>query len=242
MKIKVHYLEKKKKKKKEYQTKLLNNLQIQIIAKNETNDILSITTNDIKFMINNKEIKSIYPLPILLLKLKPAEPRIHIKGEEFKATCYSNLNIPLKNAIYLSCNVCSYDEIDTNTFEFKLSSMRQISEVMIINYACKIIILKLKKIKDKIINAINKHNNDKVLIEAELIIENENHTMGNIITRVIQDNPNIDFCGYKIDHLYINELTLRYKTNGKSIIEILELSINYLIDLYQHLLKQIEKL
>lgn len=229
-------------KKKEFQTNLLNNFQIHIIASNETNNILPITTDDVKFMINNKEIKTVYPLPILILKLKPAEPRIHIKGEEFKATCYASLNIPLKNAIYLSCNICSYDEIDKNTFEFKLSSMRQISEKMIINYACNIIIIKLNKIKEKIINAIHKYKDDKVLYEAELIIENENHTMGNVITRVIQDNPDIEYCGYKIDHLYINELTLRYKTNGKSIVEILESSIDYLINLYKHLLKQIDKL
>jgi DNA-directed RNA polymerase subunit L len=229
-------------KKKEFQTKLLNNFQIHITAINETNSILPITTDNVKFMIKNKEIKTVYPLPILLLKLKPSEPRIHIKGEEFKATCYSSLNIPLKNAIYLSCNICSYDEIDSNTFEFKLSSMRQISEEMIINYACNIIIIKLNKIKEKIINAIHKYKDEKVLYEAELIIENENHTMGNVITRVIQDNPDIEYCGYKIDHLYINELTLRYKTNGKSIVEILESSINYLINLYKHLLKQIDKL
>lgn len=229
-------------KKKEFQTNLLNNFQIHIIANNETNSILPITTDNVKFMLKNKEIKTVYPLPILLLKLKPAEPRIHIKGEEFKATCYASLNIPLKNAIYLSCNICSYDEIDTNTFEFKLSSMRQISEEMIINHACNIIIIKLNKIKEKIINAIHKYKDEKVLYEAELIIENENHTMGNVITRVIQDNPDIEYCGYKIDHLYMNELTLRYKTNGKSIVEILELSINYLINLYKHLLKQIDKL
>ena len=230
--------------KKENQSKLLNNFQIHISAKNELNNIISVTTNNsnVKFMIENKEIKSIFPNPILILKLKPAEPRLHIKGEVFQASCYASLNIPLKNAIYLTCNICSYDEIDANTFEMKLSSMRQISEETIMNHACKIIIMKLEKIKEKIINAINNNGNDKVLTEAELIIRNENHTMGNLITRVIQENSNIEFCGYKIDHLYVNELTLRYKTNGKSIIDILEDSINYLISIYKELIKQIEKL
>ena len=66
--------------------------------------------------------------------------------------------------------------------------------------------------------------------------------MGNLITRVIQDNPDIEFCGYNVSHLYVNELTLRYKTNGKSIIDILETSITYLINLFKHLIVQIEKL
>ena len=227
--------------KKENFKKLLDNLQINIDAKNDTSDILSITTDSAKFTIDNKQIKSIFPNPILLLKLKPQQSRLHIKGEEFKATCISSLNIPLRNANYLSC-LCSYDEVDPNKFELKICSFRQISEETIINHACKIIIMKLEKIKEKIINDIKKHNNDKALVEAKLIIVNENHTMGNLITRVIQEHPDIEFCGYNVDHLYVNELTLRYKTNGKSIIDILETSINYLINLYNHLITQIDKL
>ena len=228
-------------KKKENLKKILDNLQISIYAKNDTSDIISITTDSVKFTVDNKQIKSIYPNPILILKLKPEQSRLHIKGEEFKASCISSLNIPLKNASYLSC-LCSYEEVDPNKFELKICSFRQISEETIVNHACKIIIMKLEQIKEKIINDIKKINNDEALVEARLIIDNENHTMGNLITRVIQDHPDIEFCGYNVDHLYVNKLTLRYKTNGKSIIDILETSINYLIKLYQHLITQIEKL
>lgn len=229
-------------KKKENFKKLLDNLQIIIEAKNDTSNIISITTEtSVKFIINNKQIKTIFPNPILILKLKPEQSRLHIKGEEFKATCISSINIPLKHANYLSC-FCSYDEIDPNNFEFKICSFRQISEEMIINHACQIIIMKLEKIKDKIINAIKQHNSEEAFIEAQLTIVNENHTLGNLITRVIQDHPDIEFCGYNVDHLYVNELTLRYKTNGKSIIDILDVSINYLINLYKHLITQIEKI
>jgi DNA-directed RNA polymerase subunit L len=228
-------------KKKENLKNLLDNLQINIDLKNDTSDIISITTDSVKFTIDNKQIKSIYPNPILILKLKPEQSRLHIKGEVFKATCISSLNIPLRNACYLSC-LCSYDEVDPNNFELKICSFRQISEETIVNHACKIIIMKLEKIKEKIIDNIKKQNNDKALIEANIIIGNENHTMGNLITRVIQDHPDIEFCGYNVDHLYVNEITLRYKTNGKSIVDILETSINYLIKLYNHLITQIEKL
>ena len=222
---------------------ILDNFQIIINAKNDTSEIISITTDSdaVKFTIDNKQIKSIYPNPILFLKLKPLQSRLDIKGEEFKASCLSSINIPLKNAIYQSC-LCSYEEINANKFEFKICSFRQISEEMIINYACKIIIMKLEKIKEKIINNINKYNNEDILKEAQIIIENENHTMGNLITRIIQDHPDIEFCGYNIDHLYVNELTIRYKTNGKSIIKILDTSFDYLINLFNHLILQIEKL
>lgn len=228
-------------KKKEKLRKILDNLQINIDVKNETSENISVTTDSVKFIINNKQIKSIYPNPILIIKLKPEQSRLRIKKGEFKATCISSINIPLKNAMYASC-ICSYEEIDTNNFELKICSFRQISEEMILNHACKIIIIKLEKFKEKIINAINKFDNKEVLNEAKLIIDNENHTMGNLVTRVIQDNPDIEFCGYNIDHLYVNELTMRYKTNGKSIIDIIEISITYLINLFKHLTIQIEKL
>jgi len=230
-------------KKKNKLKNILNNFQITINAKNDTSEIISITTdsNAVKFLIDDKEIKSQYFNPILLLKLKPMQSRLNIKGEEFKASCLSSINIPLKNAIYQSC-LCSYEEINVNKFEFKICSFRQISEEMIINYACKIIIMKLEKIKEKLINSIKKYDNEEILKEAQLNIENENHTMGNLITRVIQEHPDIEFCGYVIDHLYINELTIRYKTNGKSIIKILDTSFDYLIKLFNHLILQIEKL
>jgi len=222
---------------------ILDNFQIIINAKNDTSEIISITTDSdaVKFIIDNKQIESIYPNPILFLKLKPQQSRLNIKGEEFKASCTSSINIPLKNAIYQSC-LCSYEEINANKFEFKICSLRQISEEMIINYACKIIIMKLEKIKEKIINSIKKYDNEDILKEAQIIIDNENHTMGNLITRVIQDHPDIEFCGYNIDHLYVNELTIRYKTNGKNIIDILDISFDYLINLFNHLILQIEKL
>lgn len=222
---------------------ILDNFQIVINAKNDTSEIISITTNSdsVKFIIDNKQIESIYPNPILFLKLKPQQSRLNIKGEEFKATCLSSINIPLKNAIYQSC-LCSYEEINANKFELKICSFRQISEEMIINYACKIIIMKLEKIKEKLINSIKKYDKEDILKEAQIIIDNENHTMGNLITRVIQDHPDIEFCGYNIDHLYVNELTIRYKTNGKNIIDILDISFDYLINLFNHLILQIEKL
>jgi DNA-directed RNA polymerase alpha subunit len=53
--------------KKENLKKLLDNLQIIIEAKNDKSDIISITTEtSVKFIINNKQIKSIFPNPILI--------------------------------------------------------------------------------------------------------------------------------------------------------------------------------
>ena len=52
-------------------------------------------------------------------------------------------------------------------------------------------------------------------------IENESHTFGNLLSRMFQDHPLIDFAGYKIDHLLIKELTIGYKTSGEDIVIII---------------------
>ena len=52
-------------------------------------------------------------------------------------------------------------------------------------------------------------------------IENESHTFGNLLSRMLQDHEQIEFAGYKIDHLLIKELTIGYKTVGEDIVNIL---------------------
>jgi DNA-directed RNA polymerase subunit L len=64
-------------------------------------------------------------------------------------------------------------------------------------------------------------DNPNAEYDAEISIENENHTLGNLLTRALQDNKNISFCGYKIDHPFINELTIKYKTEGNKFSNIL---------------------
>lgn len=208
--------------KKKHQAEIVNNLHVQINGKNTTNRVMNVTSEDAytKYFIKTESIPNIYPRRTLFIQLKP--------NEEFRAICKASLNIALKSSIYSCCAACSYEEINDNEYDFYLESLRQISEREIVKRACTIINIKLKKLQDKIIDAIQKSDmGEVVLYEAELVIDNENHTMGNIITRILQDHPNVTFCGYKIDHLCVNELTIRYKTKDVDIITILkEVTIN----------------
>jgi DNA-directed RNA polymerase subunit L len=58
-------------------------------------------------------------------------------------------------------------------------------------------------------------------IKGIIKIENESHTFGNLLSRLLQNHNLIEFGGYKIDHLLIKELTIGYKTNGTDIVEVL---------------------
>jgi DNA-directed RNA polymerase subunit L len=198
----------------EKKKEMLDNLHMSIEARNRTDQIMEVTTNEqfTTFFVKDKKVGDIYPKEILIIKLKP--------GEDFICTAIANLNIPMINNIYSSCTIFSYEEISENDFEVVIESQRQISEEDIIKRCCKILILKMSNIRDKLIDKIQqKYDNE---YEAEIKIENENHTLGNILTRCLQDHKNMEYCGYKIDHPDINELTIRFKTEGKKFTQILD--------------------
>ena len=206
---------------------LLNNLHMHIEAKNRTNEIMNVTTNEkfTSFYLNDKKIPDIFPKEILLIKLKP--------GEDFIGTAIADYNIPMINNIYSSVSVLSYEEINDNEYNIYIESQRQIEEEDIIKKCCKIIINKLNHIKQIILEKLQNINNEDAEYEAQINIENENHTLGNLLTRAIQDNKNISFCGYKIDHPFINELTIKYKTEGNKFSNILKDVIKNQIKLFE---------
>ena len=193
--------------------------------KNDSQEIINITTDDAEFYNNNNKIKSIYKKPLLIIKLK--------EKEEIKLTSTINLNIGKNNIKYSPVSICVYEEINDNTFLLKLESTNQIEEYDIIKRSCEILIIKLKIIMNQLKNKeINNEN------EGELIFNEEDHTLGNLLSRILQDHDNIIFAGYKMDHLLINDVSINYKTNGaKNINDILNLSIKDIINQLNYIIK-----
>jgi len=78
---------------------------------------------------------------------------------------------------------------------------------------------------ESITDSAVRNTSDDVLeihrIQGIIKIENESHTFGNLLSRLLQNHELIEFAGYKIDHLLIKELTIGYKTNGTDIINVL---------------------
>ena len=203
----------------------LTQLTMYVEKKNDSLEIINVTTDDAEFFNNKNKIKSIYKKPLLLIKLK--------EGEEIKLTTTINLNIGKNNIKYSPVTICVYEEKNDNTFLLKLESTNQIEEYDIIKKACEILIIKLENImnqlKDKDINDKN---------EGELIFKGEDHTMGNLLNRFLQDHDNILFSGYKMDHLLINNVSINYKTNGaKNINEKINLTIKNIINIINYIIK-----
>lgn len=202
----------------------ITNLTMYVDVKNTTLENMNVTTDDVEFFNKEKKIKSIYKDPLLLIKLK--------QNEEIKFTANINLNIGKTHIKYSPVTNCIYEEINDNKFILKLYSTKQIEEYEILKRACLVLINKLNLIN----NQIPKNNKD---IEGVLEFKEENHTIGNLLSRLLQDHSNIIYAAYKMEHFLINNVIIQFKTNGaKNINDILNYIIkeeiaklNYIINL-----------
>ena len=174
--------------------------------KNETSNILNVTTDDITFYDGNTKIDNIYKNRILIVKLKP--------GEEIEFSAKSKLGLGKSNAIYSSVGICCYEILNDNKFILKFETSGQYSNRYLLKNVCKIILHRLDVIKDKMKDL--KFNDDSN--SGKFIIDNEDHTLGSLIAYGLQDHKNIEIAGFMLDNLLLKNLEISYLTNsGKPI-------------------------
>ena len=191
---------------------------------NSSDEYMSITSDDVEFYLKDKLVKSIYKTPILICKLKP--------GEKLKFSAKSDLGIALKHARYTVAS-CFYEYDDKEKYLFKLEPRGQMKSLEVIKRAFQILFFRLEVFKKNV-------NKRKFTNENQGIItlKNEDHTLGNLIARGLQDHKNIEFAGYKLEHLLIRDLIIEYVTDGgKGINEILNDVVLY----YHKVIKDLEK-
>lgn len=226
-----------------------DNLTIVINVKNTSNVVMDVMTNThgVKFYYKSEQISHIYNVPLLLVQLQP--------DQELSCTMISDLNIAMYHATYRPCSLCyvteSRNENNEPLFKFKLMSKRQISEKDMFIRACKIIkqkTLHAKKIfQENITKYKLKDNNihtDDITSHyriGRIIIEGEQHTMGNLLSKYLQDNKNIRYAGYKVNHPNINTCEIYYESEI-NILDVIEEVSNTIIDIYDNIQTQIENL
>lgn len=207
-------------------------VSISISAKNTTNDIVPITTNDIKYQIDNKTIDSPYnkDYPIILLKLK--------KDQVIDCTIYSAIGIGKQNNIWSPVSKCTltYDKED----ELKLSvnSQGQINEFVIIDKAIDNIIYNLEMNINKIKSYISTIT-DKI---DAFNITLDDMTIGKLINDQLQTDKRVKYAGvhqpsYLEQYIEI-KLELDKKYSIKEIEGILEDNSKKLISIYNDIKKQ----
>jgi DNA-directed RNA polymerase subunit L len=216
-----------------------NNLTMFINVKNNKDTILNVTTNEALFYYKGAQIDSPYKKPLLLIKLK--------KGQELKVTCVASLNIGKNDGIYNgSMAYHYYDDDEKNKtkpqFELVINTSRQLDEFELLTRACHILVNKTHKLEKLILFNLEKEDDKEVLNKGLLKIQDENATLGSLISYYLQEGKNMEFSGYQIPFLYMNEILIRYRTDGKDITDILKKTFNQIREIFYHIDKEIKKL
>lgn len=200
-------------------------IDIYINSKNITGDIINVTTNDITCYMNNEKIK-IYDdkYPILIIKLKP--------NEEIKCHLHAVLGIGEGNSIWAS-SINSYYEILDKDIIFSIESNGQFNEYEILIKSCKYIIKRIMDIK----NTIKDIKEDTLILE----LENEDHTIGNLITYFLQINDKIEFAGMAKPDLLQKKIVIKIK-GTKQLDDLINKTMDNIISYYDNIMSMLEKL
>lgn len=223
----------------------LKQLTMYINYKNKSNEIVNVTTSDAKFYYEEKQIASPYKIPIPLVKLQP--------GQEIAFSAITNIGTEFMDAMFSAVSACVYKQIDENEFDFVIESRGQISEKRILQVALINIEKRMKNLL-KMLSDEKKSNNSKDTyaphndykikkettndgLDGVIIVNNEDHTMGNLISRGMQKHDKISFAGYNLPHPLGRKVHFHYKLRSGEIKNV----VKDVIDYYTELFEQIEK-
>jgi len=164
---------------------------------NNTDEIITVGTDDCKFYYIEKQIKTPYPKNIPIIKLQPKQ--------KFKMSAITELGIEDKNSIYSPVSIFSYKQLSDDKFILMIESRGQIDEKLIIQYAYD----NIKMILDNFIELIPEKNEPS----GKFQMNNADHTLGNLISEGLQTHKDIKFGGYNCPHLLDKKIIIHYELN-----------------------------
>lgn len=208
-------------------------------VKNNTNNIIPVTTNDLIVHIGGEKAKPYSEnYPLLLIKLRPKD--------QFKCHFKSVLGVGDLNAIWKAARNGYYDEIDVGgekEYILTLEGGWQFSEYELYIRTCKYLVFRLNQIKNDLQEKINA---GQIEFEQNIqfTIPNEDHTIGELLNYEFQSHDDILGSGcVKPDHL-IRLILLNVESVPElphplnAMLECFDICIKK----FQHIGKQIEKL
>jgi DNA-directed RNA polymerase subunit L len=210
-------------------------LELYINIENNTKDILNVTTEHVKLYEDGIELKDKFnhKFPCLIVQLRP--------NEVFSCKCSAVLGIGKLNAIWYAAGNAFCKEINENKYELMIESQNQMDEYEILHKACRVLKDRINSIKN-----LMKDKYDKDIMEKtnmlEIQLDNEDHTVGGIINRCLQDNKNIEFSGVAKPNLLIDNMLIRFKTKKNDPGKIFFDTLDYVIELFDVIQGKIENL
>jgi len=203
----------------------LSQVTMYIDYENKKTDILSVTTDDVKFYFAQKQINNPYDKPIQLVKLQP--------NQKINFSVLTSIGVEKDSAIFSAVSICVYDQKSENDYKFILESRGQIDEKRILKVAHLNLVKKLNNILKQI-----PENNEK---EGEIQINKEDHTIGNLLSSGLQNNKHVQFAGYNMPHPLETRVIISYKLKSGKFKEILKEVIEDFIETFEKIDKLIDK-
>jgi DNA-directed RNA polymerase subunit L len=210
----------------------LKQFTMYVNAKNKTNNIMTVTTNNAKFYYDEKQIESPYKTHIPIIKLQP--------GQEIIFSAITKIGCEHEDAMYGAACIAGYKQINENEFDFYIESRGQIDEKRIMYIAMINIERKIRNFL-KMLEEDNLNNIKSDKLQGLIIVNNEDHTLGNLISRGLQLHPNISFAGYNLPHPLSKKVHFHYKLEkADNITEIIKQVVEYYSNIFSHIKKQFE--
>lgn len=204
---------------------------------NDTHDIKAITTNDLKLYIDSEEI-TMYDVknPILLILLRP--------NDSFICNMSAALGVGEQNIIFSACSNSWIEYTDENNKfigHLYINSRGSFTEYDILIKCCDYMI---KKCNDLIQDTTQRLERKEIEHTSKLIldIDDEDHTLGEILNYELQSNNKIEFSGVAKQDLLIKSIKFKITCKNKedSVITCIIESLNILIDKFTHILEQVK--
>lgn len=213
------------------ENKKLKKIEIVLNVVNTTQDYKFVSTHDMILKIDD-QISNNYlkhdPISILVLK----------GGEKLFLRAEAVLGIEDMNGIYEATTTAYHQEINRNKYILKYETLGQLSKEAIFIKACKIMIIKLKKLNIFISDTYAERDiSEKIEIE----LKGEDPTIGVIISDVLQRCANVEKANFNVPHPFVKSVVVSFLLKKKSVlkpIETLIFSIKYIIDLFEVILKK----
>lgn len=220
-------------------------IDMYIGVKNTTNKIIQVTTNDIKYVINNEMVKNPYneKYPLLIVELKP--------GQEINCKLVGVIGIPQKDIIFSPVSNCYYtyenkdktiNKVDDNKFIFNIFSTGQLTEYKILDKACDNIIYNLQLLNNKIKAFLN-NTNENVINRFDIPLINS--SICKLINDQLQLDSKVKYAGLEqpslLDRFYKMKIILDKSYKIDDIIDIIDNNINILIKIYENFKKENNK-
>jgi DNA-directed RNA polymerase subunit L len=164
---------------------------------NNTDEIVTVGTDDCKFYYIEKQINSPYSKNIPIIKLQPKQ--------KFKMSAITELGIEESSSIYSPVSIFTYKQITDDHFLIMIESRGQLDEKKIFQYAFD----NIKMMLDNFLQLIP----DKNDISGKFQMNNGDHTLGNLISEGLQTHKKIKFGGYNCPHLLDKKIIFHYELN-----------------------------